>query len=126
MARDGYESDRNRLCVMNLSTGKKQYVTESFDSNVDAFVWSNDSKTIYFTGCWHATENVYQTNLEGNVMQISKDEWADYGSLQMIGTGMKDKSLLVTKHSMTHPDDLYVLTPNGKKAKSVVSLRPVG
>lgn len=49
-------------------------------------------------------------------MQISKDEWADYGSLQMIGTGMKDKSLLVTKHSMTHPDDLYVLTPNGKKA----------
>lgn len=64
MARDGYESDRNRLCVMNLSTGKKQYVTESFDSNVDAFVWSNDSKTIYFTGCWHATENVYQTNLK--------------------------------------------------------------
>ena len=123
MARDGYESDRNRLCVMNLSTGKKQYVTESFDSNVDAFVWSNDSKTIYFTGCWHATENVYQTNLEGNVMQISKDEWADYGSLQMIGTGMKDKSLLVTKHSMTHPDDLYVLTPNGKKAKSATLAR---
>lgn len=123
MARDGYESDRNRLCVMNLSTGKKQYVTESFDSNVDAFVWSNDSKTIYFTGCWHATENVYQTNLEGKVMQISKDEWADYGSLQMIGTGMKDKSLLVTKHSMTHPDDLYVLTPNVKKAKSATLAR---
>lgn len=118
MARDGYESDRNRLCVMNLSTGKKHYVTESFDSNVDAFVWANDSKTIYFTGCWHATENVYQTNLEGSVMQISKDEWADYGSLQMLGSGMKDKALLVTKHSMISPDDLYVLTPNNKKPKS--------
>ena len=118
MARDGYESDRNRLCVMNLSTGKKYYVTESFDSNVDAFVWANDSKTIYFTGCWHATENVYQTNLEGSVMQISKDEWADYGSLQMLGSGMKDKALLVTKHSMISPDDLYVLTPNNKKPKS--------
>lgn len=118
MARNGYESDRNRLCVMDLHTGKKKYVTESFDSNVDAFVWSNDNKNIYFTGCWHAVVNVYQTDLDGNVMQISKDEWADYGSLQMLGVGVKDKSLLVTKHSMLHPDDLYVLTPNNKKPKS--------
>lgn len=29
MARDGYESDRNRLCILELATGKKSYVTES-------------------------------------------------------------------------------------------------
>lgn len=51
-------------------------------------------------------------------MQISVDEWADFGSLQMLGTGVKDKSLLVTKHSMAAPDDIYVLTPNNKKPKS--------
>lgn len=118
MAHDGYESDRNRLCVMNLQTGEKKYVTESFDSNVDAFAWGNDSKTLYFLGCWHATVNVYQTNLNGNVMQLSKDEWADYGSLQMLGTGAKNNQLLVTKHSMLHPDDLYVLTPNNKKPRA--------
>lgn len=118
MARDGYESDRNRLCVMNLQTGEKKYVTESFDSNVDGFIWSNDSKYLYFTGCWHAVEGVYQTDLSGNVMQISKDEWADYGSLQTLGSGAKNKALLVTKHSMLHPDDLYILTPNNKKPKA--------
>ena len=120
MKHDGYESDRNRLCVLNLKTGEKKYVTEKFDSNVDGFVWANDSKTLYFTGCWHAVENVYQTNLNGDVMQISKDEWADYGSIQMLGNGAKDKNLLVTKHSMLHPDDIYILTPNNKKAKSSV------
>ena len=60
MERDGYEADRNRLCVYNLATGEKKYVTESFDSNVDDFVWSdNKDAMIYFIGVWHATENLY-------------------------------------------------------------------
>lgn len=66
MERDGYEADRNRLCVYNLATGEKKYVTESFDSNVDDFVWS-DSKDvmIYFIGVWHATVNLYAVNWKG-------------------------------------------------------------
>lgn len=39
MKRDGYESDRARLCVYELATGKKTYVTESFDSGVDNYCW---------------------------------------------------------------------------------------
>ena len=39
MERDGYESDRNRLCVMNLSNGEKTYVTEAFQSGVDDYCW---------------------------------------------------------------------------------------
>ncbi len=115
MARDGYESDRNRLCVYELATGKKTYVTESFDSNVDAFTWAPDSKTLYFLGCWHACTHVYQTNLSGKVMQLT-DGWFDYGSLQMMG-----KKLLVTRHSISHPDDLFVLTPSKKEKKSEVA-----
>ena len=52
-AHDGYESDRNRLCVYDFATGTKQYVTEKFDSNVDDFCWMADSKTITFIGVWH-------------------------------------------------------------------------
>ena len=117
MARDGYESDRNRLCVYNLSDKSKRYVTENFDSNVDDYCWANDSKTLYFLGCWHACVMVYQTNLEGKVMQLT-DGWYDFGSLQMLGSGEKAKSLLVTRHSMSHPDDLYVLSPSKKEKKS--------
>ncbi len=62
MKHDGYESDRNRLCVYDLATGEKNYVAEQFDSNVDAFCWATDSKTLYFIGCWHACVNMYQTN----------------------------------------------------------------
>ena len=113
MARNGYESDRNRLCVYNLKTGEKTYTTESFDSNVDDFCWSADSKTLYFLGIWHGCENIYQTNLKGNVMQLT-DGWNDYGSVQILNDG---KKLLAERHSMSQASELYIVTP-GKKEKT--------
>ena len=112
MARDGYESDRNRLCVYTLADGTKNYVTETFDSNVDDFCWANDSRTLYFIGVWHACENLYQTNLRGEVKQLT-DDWADFGSVQPLNNGNK---LLASRHSFQQGDELYVVTP-GKDAK---------
>ena len=112
MARDGYESDRNRLCVYTLADGTKNYVTESFDSNVDDFCWANDSRTLYFIGVWHACENLYQTNLRGEVKQLT-DDWADFGSVQLLNNGNK---LLASRHSFQQGDELYVVTP-GKDVK---------
>ena len=106
MQRNGYESDRLRLCIHDLQQGTKQYVTESFDSSVDDFCWAPDSHTLYYIGVWHGTENLYRTNLQGEVSQLS-DDWADFGSLQMLG----EKSLLMERHSYTEPADLYVVTP---------------
>ena len=116
MAREGYESDRNRLCIFSLADASKKYITETLDSNVDAYTWSNDSRTLYFTGCWHATVNIYQTNLAGEVKQITEG-WNDYGSIQMLGNTGK---LLATRHSMSHPDDLFVVTPSKKEKKAAI------
>ena len=112
MERDGYEADRLRLCVYNLATGEKQYVTESFDSGVDDFVWS-DSKDamIYFIGVWHATENLYAVNWKGEVKQLT-NTWDDFGSIHLMNNGMQ---LLMERHNYTSPADLYIVTPNFKK-----------
>lgn len=116
MAHDGYESDLNRLCIMELSTGKKQYLVNknNFDSNVDDYVWANDSKSVYFLGCWHACVNVYQATLESKVLQLT-DGWYDYGSIKPLGN---TKNLLVSRHSMLQPDDLYLLTLSKTEKKS--------
>ncbi len=112
MARDGYEADRNRLCVYTFATGEKTYVTESFDSNVDAFCWSADSKTLSFIGVWHGCVNAYQTNLNGDVKQLTND-WADYLSIAPANNGNK---LLAMRQSLSAPTDIYVITP-GKEVK---------
>ena len=114
MKNDGYESDRNRLCVMELATGKKSYVTEKFDSNVDDYIWNSDSRTLYFLGCWHACVNIYQTDLGGNVKQLT-DGWHDFGSLKLLAPG----KLIATRHSMADPDDIYQVNINKTEKKSV-------
>lgn len=117
MAHNGYESDRNRLCVYTLADGTKNYVTEQFDSNVDTYCWGNDNNTFYFIGVWHGKTHVYQTNLKGQIKQLTDGQY-DYGSLQLLG---RKGQLLVTRHSLSHPDDLFVVTPSKKEKRSQVT-----
>ena len=112
MARDGYEADLNRLCVYNLATGEKSYISTSFDSNVDDFCWNPDSKSLSFIGVWHGCINLYQVNLKGKVRQLTDDE-ADFGSIQLANNGNR---LLATRQSISAPTDIYMITP-GKDVK---------
>ena len=113
MERDGYESDRQRLCRYDLTTGEKTYLTETFDSNVDDFCWSDNPKEamIYFIGVWHGTVNLYAITMKGEVKQLT-DTWTDFGSVQLLNN---KKQLLVERHSYAEPADLYVVTPDTKK-----------
>ncbi len=121
MERDGYESDRTRLCVLNLATGEKTYVTEQLESGVDGFAWGGDSHTLFFTAVWEARTMVYQTNLRGEVRQLTTGNY-DYADPQLMGGAGKPtpkgkgkgdprggQRLLVKRHSMSAPDDLYVI-----------------
>ena len=108
MARNGYEADRQRLCCLDLQTGEKTFLTESFDSNVDDFCWTADAARIYYIGVWHGTENLYATNLQGQVTQLTND-WADWGSLQTVNS--QTAPLLMERHSYTTPADLYTVAP---------------
>lgn len=115
MERDGYESDRNRLCVMDLKSGQKTYVTESFQSGVDDYCWAPDGKTLYFTGVWHATSMIHSTNLKGEVKQLT-DGMYDYASVAVLN----DKQLLTKRHSLSAADELF--TVSLKKKTEVVRI----
>ena len=116
MARDGYEADLNRLCVYELATGTKNYVTASFDSNVDAFCWNADAKSLSFIGVWHGCINMYQVDLKGKLTQIT-DDIADFGSVSLANDG---KKLLASRQSISAPTDLYIVTPGKNVEKTTV------
>ena len=102
MEREGYESDRTRLCILDLKNGNKTYVTEQFESGVNEFCWASDNKTLYFTGVWHGKTQIYRTNLKGEVKQLT-DDVCDYVLL----CPLSDKSLLAKRHSMSRADEIF-------------------
>ena len=112
MERDGYESDRNRLCVLELATGTKTYITEKFQSGVDDYIWA-DAKTLYFIGVWHGTTQIYRTDLTGDVCCLTEGVH-DYASLALSG----DK-LIAKRHSMSLPDDIYSVDTASGEATQV-------
>ena len=110
MERDGYESDWNRLYVMNLATGEKCFVSRAFDSNVDEFVWTPDGKGFYFSGVWHGTTMIYSLDLAGNLTQLTEGQY-DFGGITLMGD-----RILCKRHSMAEADEIYSFSPaNGKE-----------
>ena len=116
MEHDGYESDRNRLCVMNLVTGEQKYLTDGndkdkvlFDSNVDTYCWAPDSKSLYFIGTWHGTTMVYNITLDCELTKLTDGDY-DYTSVATLG----NDALVVSRSSMSAPSDIYSIDKEGK------------
>ena len=106
MKRDGYESDQNRLCVMDLRSGEQKYITEkSFDSNVDSYCWEHDSNSLYFTGVWHGASMVYNVNLVGDLKKLTDGDY-NYTSVALLGT-----KLITTRQSMSSANEIYAMEP---------------
>ena len=111
MERDGYESDKNRLFLMNLNTKEKIYATVDFDQNVGSLSWTADSKDLFFTSDWHGAFQVYKYNLKkGSIVQITKG-LHDYRSVAVAG-----KQLVSAMQTMSKPTELYLINP--KKGNS--------
>lgn len=104
MERDGYESDKNRMFVMNLSTGDKIYVTENFDYNTDYLAWNEDNQSIYFVSCVEAKTHLFQAYIHTKeIKQITRGQY-DYESFGIAG----DK-LIATRHSLSQPNEIYAV-----------------
>ena len=114
MERDGYESDKNRMYLMNLLTGEKTYATKDFDQNAGDITWSPDSKEIFFTSDWHGAYQIYQYNLKKGVINQITSGLQDYHSIALAG-----KQLISSKQTMSFPAELFSITIKNGEAKQL-------
>lgn len=109
MERDGFEADLNRLFVMNLETGEKTFVSDRFESNVDQFVWTKDSKGFYFVGVWHGLSHIYSIDIATKeIKQLTQGQY-DYVAVSYLGD-----QLITKRHSMSEADELFAVNTNGE------------
>ena len=105
MERDGYESDENRLFVMNTLTGEKRWLSKTLDSNVDEFAWLNDN-TLIFNAVWHGTVDLYSVNLQGCIQRLTDGQ-------HDLGVGdVCDHYVYILGHSMRQANEIYCVDLN--------------
>ena len=110
MERDGYESDQNRLMVLDIATGERRFASKDFESSLTGFCWKADSKSVYFTGVWHGEIQIYEADVTACSVRPITSGMYDYSDVSLLG----DK-LLALRHSMSAADEIYTVSPeNGE------------
>ncbi|HEX8495499.1 MAG TPA: S9 family peptidase [Pyrinomonadaceae bacterium] len=110
----GYESDLFRLALYERATGKSTVLTESFRNWVDEFRWSNDSKTLYFSGPVEGQNPIYRLDLaNGKVTQLFAAQ-----SIDAFEFSPDEKQLVYIRRSTGEPSEIYSTSLSGAQAGS--------
>lgn len=102
MERDGYESDENRLFVMDLESGKKTFLTKGSELHVDEYKWV-DNETLVFTACYHALIQLYRIGLDGEIKVLTNGQYDHQLS------DVTDGQVYLLRHSMLQANEIFVL-----------------
>lgn len=118
MERDGYESDQNRLMVMNLESKEKQFVSSALETNVDEFLWV-DNQSFALTACWHGVVSVYALTMNADTNQVALIAGGQYDHSIV---GLQGENLILKRHSMCMADEIYSVNLKARNTEELVQL----
>ncbi|WP_290386557.1 S9 family peptidase [uncultured Muribaculum sp.] len=104
MEHDGYESDKNRIFVMDCATGEKTDLTANWDYTVDAISWAPDSRFLYFLACRDGVKPMFSIGLDGTVSVVAQGT-CDYDCIAPLSDGR----VITMHHSMIAPNEIYLV-----------------
>lgn len=107
MERDGYESDQSRLFISNVATGERVNLFENFEESATSITWSEDGKSIFFISDIKATDEIFKVDIQTKNISRLTDGIHNYKSIQLAEGG-----IIARKQSMSHPDELYLVSPD--------------
>lgn len=116
MEHDGYESDRNRLFVLDCYTSDKYELPGNWDYSIDEFAWAPDSKSIAFIAPKDGVIPVFQVEAKKGATPVQLvDVQADFTSLQVT----RDH-IVTMMHSMLRPNEIMTIARNPKGRRSAL------
>lgn len=102
MEHDGYESDKNRIFIMDMGTGAKTDLTTDWDYTADQIAWNPDGKSIYFIAAKDGVTPIFSIALKDKKVSVVADGTFDYAALAPAGK----KLLISMRHSMLMPNEI--------------------
>jgi dipeptidyl aminopeptidase/acylaminoacyl peptidase len=109
-ARNGYESDRWRLIVLERATGKVNVLTDSLDRSVESFKWSPDSNAIFFTSIDRGRQGIQMIPAAGGASRMIVGGPFTYDDMQFTADG---KTLIYSGQSGSAPVEIFRASSTG-------------
>ncbi len=118
-ARAGYESDKWRLIVLDRVNGRLTLPTDAVDRAVNSFVWSPDSKRLFFGVTDRGRQAIQFVSVEGGGVRAAVSGSNTLDDLQFTADG---KTLVFTRQSGDSPVEICKATSNGGSAIALTHL----
>ncbi len=117
MRREGYESDKNDIMVMDVTTlgMMKLNLTGGWDGAVSGFSWGHNSDRIFFNAAWRGTEQLFEGRVPGNLgvrmmPVIRKITGGDFDIAGVVGQSAGGE-VVVSRTDMNTAAELWAVDP---------------
>lgn len=117
MRRDGYESDKTDIVVIDLQDRgmMKANMTSGWDGTVSSFVWGRNSDRIFYNAAWRGTEQLFEVKVPANfktrmmpaVRQVTQGEFDVAG----IAGQAEDGEVIISRTDMNTAIELWAVDP---------------
>ena len=110
MRRDGYESDKQDLVILDKGTFTNLTATHD-EIHVEGYAWSSDGTKLYFWAPIDGTEQLFEVNASSpyTMRQVTKGDFDITGIV-----GQSGNTLVVSRTDMNHAAELYTVNiPDG-------------
>ncbi len=106
METPGYESDQNRIFILDMTTKEKRNLTAeaNYDYSAEALSWTPDSKSIAFNAYYQGTQPIFKINIETLQIDTLADGVWDYVGVQ----AYDNDKVLALRHSMSRPNEVCI------------------
>ena len=119
MARAGFESDRNRLMLMDRQSGAVRELSEGLDQQVHGATFSPDGQWAYFGSEWRGSDQIFRLSVaDGSLEQVTQGAYN--WSLRDIGPD--SQTLLVARQNMLRPWELGKMSAAGGEWSALTDL----
>ena len=113
MKRPGFESDRERIAIVDVASRKLRVVTESWDHSAGALAWSADGRTIFTESDNVGNHSVFAIDVASGAAKLVVDKGTN-GAPRPAGD-----RLVFVRDTLKQPAELYSAKPDGSDVRQI-------
>jgi dipeptidyl aminopeptidase/acylaminoacyl peptidase len=116
MPRAGYESDRNRVVLIDVASRKRRVLTEAWDRSPSSINWSADGRTIFTSADNVGNHSLFAVDVASGRPRVVVDK-GNNGDPRPAGG-----RIVFVRDTLRQPAELYSVDPSGRDLRPITHL----
>jgi dipeptidyl aminopeptidase/acylaminoacyl peptidase len=116
MPRAGYEADRQQIVLMDVESGAKRKIAESWDRSASEIVWSRDGRTIFTSAANVGNTSLFAIDVASGAVRTLVEKGNN------AGPAVAGDWIVFQRDHLKAPVELFAVRPDGSDVRQITRL----